>query len=128
MAANDLRKCQDPKCDCLVRLTAPYKGLEKDFRCAKCLQYKIHEYIPRKSIPANAYTTCNGCNAQFRLMKLYKGKSPHCAVCREGKYCKFCKSTRNVTWGADPYEKELFDDETPFYICAHCREERLQEI
>ena len=42
--------------------------------------------------------------------------------------CISCGTTKNVTFGPDPYQSEINDDDTPVWMCDTCREESAMDI
>jgi len=42
--------------------------------------------------------------------------------------CENCKSTKNVTFEANPYDAEIYNDDTPVWLCEDCRHEKAQDI
>lgn len=42
--------------------------------------------------------------------------------------CEFCGSTKNVSYGTDPYAQDIDGDDTEHHICATCHNERAADI
>lgn len=42
--------------------------------------------------------------------------------------CRDCGKKEDVTFDADPYASELYDDETPVWLCGDCRHERAMGV
>lgn len=88
---------------------------------------------------------CEDCGNKFSPAKPYFGKHPKCTTCRnKPKYDQvkclghshdyFKKSgdytedqLNNVTFAPDPYRHELYDDETPVWMCEACRYESYMD-
>jgi len=42
--------------------------------------------------------------------------------------CEFCGSTDGVTKSIDPYQHEMNDDDTEYFMCPDCYEDKLGNI
>jgi hypothetical protein len=42
--------------------------------------------------------------------------------------CSRCGSKKKVTFGPDPYQAEINDDHTPYWMCEECRNQSLEDI
>ena len=43
-------------------------------------------------------------------------------------YCEHCLKTEGLIWGPNPYAHEVFDDNTPMWLCQECRQELADDI
>jgi len=137
--------CQIKGCNKKVRLSAPFKGKMKDFKCASCQIFydvegaNFNLVEAGKQVPAGSYTTCTECDAQFKCYKDFKGKRPKCSFCRNPVAQHFpvreCKNfTYNgnchgqVTFGPNPYDADIKNINTSHWICAHCRKQCTSDI
>lgn len=73
-------RCQNPDCSSLVRCWARLVLPFEEFRCAICMDYK---YVRPNSgtLPTGYYTTCLGCNAQFKIISDIN--LPYCFICKK---------------------------------------------
>lgn len=134
--SGDIIKCQNAICNEKVRIHF-YNGDLCKFRCAKCLG---KDYInPGNMVPARNYTTCTVCTSQFMVMDNFYGKVPKCKTCRTltitipnielfSPCCKTChKIGPDVTFDAEPYALEIYNDNTPVWMCKNCRYESYMD-
>jgi hypothetical protein len=42
--------------------------------------------------------------------------------------CRHCGTVEDLQYTADPFDKEINDDDKPVWICPKCYEERLYDI
>jgi hypothetical protein len=42
--------------------------------------------------------------------------------------CCHCGTTKNVSFGPDPYNSDVNNDDTPVWECENCRYESAQDI
>ena len=47
---------------------------------------------------------------------------------KEEMVCLDCGSDENVTFGPDPYMKDIWGDDTPVWMCSNCRYESARDI
>ncbi|XWV26727.1 putative orfan [Tupanvirus soda lake] len=131
--------CQEAGCSNSV-FVKYFKGQYNDFRCPLCLSMPC--VINATSVPAGHYTSCSACKSYFKCLADYKGTKPLCPMCRPSKQsprckfqankqsgprCKDCGTTTNITFGPDPYQHEIHDDKTPFWMCDSCRYEAYMD-
>lgn len=48
---------------------------------------------------------------------------------RRPKKCPGCdQPKKDITWGADPFNHDVYGDETPIWLCGDCRYQRAMDV
>lgn len=79
------------------------------------------DYMSVVTLCANVVTLCAKVSA-------YRASTPALPTLTCPHVCRDCGSTKEVTFGPDPFAAEIHNDETPFFMCAICRDASAAEV